>query len=159
MMRRLVLALMLFALLVACEQDAPNGPPKVTPPSDDVGQSPPPTRRLDAGRTGGDPTRVGTSVGGDLSALAYDYQDTRFTGRLEIGRRTSRISATTLSFTRLDRETVQGHAEALVTVEGGGVRFLRVSLPESWGEDLRFRLLTRPGMTGGVLTLRIGMGE
>lgn len=84
MMRRLVLALMSFALLVACEQDAPNGPPKVTPPSDDVGQSPLPTRRLDAGRKGDGPTRVVAELAGTWHGEATTKEEGRAVGVLRV---------------------------------------------------------------------------
>lgn len=74
------------------------------------------------------------------SSLNYDYQDTRFSGQLRIERRPSRISATTLTFARLEPETLHAHMEAVVQISGGGLRSIRLALPEATGEDLRFLL-------------------
>ncbi|MDB5340297.1 MAG: hypothetical protein JWN70_5916, partial [Planctomycetaceae bacterium] len=76
-----------------------------------------------------------------LSArLSYEYQDTHYSGKILVLRKPTRISARTLAFHRLDKETFLSHLEARLTVEGGGVRKLLVSLPESAGTNLRFEL-------------------
>lgn len=73
--------------------------------------------------------------------LIYEYQDTRFTGNLKISRKPPRLAVQTFAFHRLDRETVNSHLEVLVHIAGGGVRELRLSLPESTGTGFRFQLL------------------
>ncbi len=76
-----------------------------------------------------------------LSArLSYEYQDTHYSGKVLVTRKPSRISARTLAFHRLDQETFLSHLEARLTIEGGGIRKLQVSLPETAGTNLRFEL-------------------
>ena len=73
--------------------------------------------------------------------LGFTYQDTVFTGQLEASRKPSRISAGTVTFFRIDPETLFSHLEAHLTIEGGGVRELQVAVSESAGTDLRFQLI------------------
>ena len=73
--------------------------------------------------------------------LGFTYQDTVFTGQLEASRKPSRVSAATVTFFRIDPETLFSHLEAHLSVEGGGVRELQVAVSESAGTDLRFRLI------------------
>lgn len=87
--------------------------------------------------------------------FGYSYQDTTFSGQLEVGRKPSRQSAVTLTFVEIGRETVTNHLEAQLRVEGGGVREISVALPESAGEDVRFELTPiggsiRPGETAAI---------
>ncbi len=72
--------------------------------------------------------------------LSYEYQDTHYSGKVQVVRKPSRISAHTLAFHRLDQETFLSHLEARLTIEGGGARKLQVSLPESAGTNLRLEL-------------------
>ena len=72
--------------------------------------------------------------------LAYEYQDTRYSGQIQVKRKPSRVSAQTLAFHRLDRETLLSHLEARLEVLGGGTRKLVFSLPEAAGTNLRFEL-------------------
>ncbi len=74
--------------------------------------------------------------------LGFSYQDTRIAGQIEVVRKPSRISAATLTFLRVDRETVTTQLEAQVRIEGGGAKELRVALPETVGTDLRFEIAT-----------------
>lgn len=74
--------------------------------------------------------------------LGFVYQDTVFTGELEAVRKPTRLSAATLTFLQLERETIVTHLETQVRVEGGGLRELQVSLPEAAGSDLQFTLVT-----------------
>ncbi|MFV0443924.1 MAG: hypothetical protein ACK5Q5_10165, partial [Planctomycetaceae bacterium] len=74
--------------------------------------------------------------------LGFVYQDTVFTGQVEVARKPTRLSAATLSFVELERETVDSHLETQLRVEGGGLKQLQVSLPEVVGQDVRFRLST-----------------
>lgn len=76
--------------------------------------------------------------------LGFSYQDTRIAGQIEVARKPTRLSAATLTFLRLDRETVATQFEAQVRIEGGGAKELRVALPEEVGADLRFEMTT-PG--------------
>lgn len=72
--------------------------------------------------------------------MSYEYQDTQYSGKVFVVRKPSRISARTLAFHRLDRETFLSHLEARLTIAGGGTRKLHLSLPESAGTNLRFQL-------------------
>jgi len=89
------------------------------------------------GLLGMDPTVVGETG----ERLGFAFQSAEYEGSLTVTRKPSRISAQTLSFTRLDREVLQSHLEATLDITGGGLRELEVGLSESAGEDLRFRLL------------------
>ena len=73
--------------------------------------------------------------------LRFFYQDPAYEGLLEVSRRPSRVSAESVTFTRLDREVLHSHLEATLEITGGGLRTLDVALSESAGENLRFRLL------------------
>ncbi len=73
--------------------------------------------------------------------LGFTYQDTVFSGQLEIARKPSRVSAATVTFFRIDRETLFGHLEAQLHIAGGGLRQLQVAVSESAGTDLRFQLI------------------
>ncbi|MDB5388036.1 MAG: hypothetical protein JWM11_3682, partial [Planctomycetaceae bacterium] len=70
--------------------------------------------------------------------LAYEYQDTHYSGQIQVTRKPSRIAARTLAFHRLDKETLLSHLEARLDIQGGGTRKLVLSLPESAGTNLRF---------------------
>ncbi len=75
------------------------------------------------------------------SRLAYAYQDTRFSGKLRVVRRRTALSANTVLLARLERQRLWAHWQANLEVKGGGAAGLRVSVPESVSQDLRFRLL------------------
>ena len=70
--------------------------------------------------------------------LRFQSQDTRFSGKLKITRRPSRISAQTVTFGRIDPQTVHTFIQSVVEVQGGGVRTIQVALPESAGSALQF---------------------
>ena len=70
--------------------------------------------------------------------LRFQSQDTRFSGKLKITRRPSRIAAQTVTFGRIDPQTVHTFIQSVVEVQGGGVRTIQVALPESAGSALRF---------------------
>jgi hypothetical protein len=72
--------------------------------------------------------------------LGFSYQDTVFSGQIEAVREPTRLSASTLTFVELERESVVTHLETQLRVEGGGVRELQISLPESVPADIRFQL-------------------
>jgi hypothetical protein len=95
-----------------------------------------------------DPEHLPSSAG----QLGYRYQDTRFSGRLHIAQRPSRISAETLTFARLDPRALRSHLSAVIEVQGGGLRSLKVVLPAAASTDLRFRMLpTRDEQGNSVL--------
>lgn len=73
--------------------------------------------------------------------FGYRYQDTRFSGRLSIKPKALRLSAHTLTFSRLDSQALRSHIETLLHIAGGQLTHLRIALPESTGEQLRFALL------------------
>ncbi|MFN0197304.1 MAG: hypothetical protein ACKVT0_11210 [Planctomycetaceae bacterium] len=73
--------------------------------------------------------------------LGYRYQDTHFTGQLEVSRKPTRLSAQTLIFARINRQTSHVAYQATITTQGGGTKSLQLSLSELTGTDLRFELL------------------
>ncbi len=75
----------------------------------------------------------------DFERLRFRTQDTRYGGQLKVTRKPSRISAQTITVGRLDPQTMHAFVQAMVEVQGGGVRTLRVSLPESAGTAIRFQ--------------------
>ncbi len=91
--------------------------------------------------TGLDPANV--AVPG--TRLGFAYQDTRFSGTLKVERKPSRVSARTLTFARLDKQTLHTHFEAELDITGGGLRVLEVALPELAGKDLRFQMVNVAG--------------
>ncbi|NQV26404.1 MAG: hypothetical protein HQ518_18775 [Rhodopirellula sp.] len=72
--------------------------------------------------------------------LRYFFQQADYEGQLTVSRKPSRVSAQSLTFTRLDREVLQSHLQATLDISGGGLRTLQVGLSESAGENLQFRL-------------------
>src|SRR5690606_33928959 len=77
-------------------------------------------------------------------SLGFSYQDTRFSGQLEVTRKPTRLAVATLALSRLDPQTVYTALQAFVTVEGGGTEGLLIELPEDTGTALRFTV--RPAM-------------
>ncbi len=73
--------------------------------------------------------------------LGYRYQDTHFTGQLEVSRKPTRLSAQTLIFARINRQTSHVAYQTTITTQGGGTKSLQLSLSEQTGTDLRFELL------------------
>ena len=90
--------------------------------------------------TGLDPARTG--VPGER--LGFVFQSAEHSGQVTVTRRPSRVTASTLAFTRLDREVLNSHLQVTLDIAGGGLRELNIGLSESAGEELRFRLLGRP---------------
>lgn len=74
----------------------------------------------------------------DFERLRYQSQDTRYKGKLKITRKPSRISAQTVTVGRIDPQTFHTFLQSMVEVQGGGVRSIKVALPESAGASLRF---------------------
>tara|TARA_R110002072_G_scaffold284587_1_gene449020 strand:- start:42968 stop:51175 length:8208 start_codon:yes stop_codon:yes gene_type:complete len=72
--------------------------------------------------------------------LRFFFQQPDYDGLLIVSRKPSRVSAQSLTFTRLDREVLQSHLQATLEISGGGLRTLKVGLSESAGENLQFRL-------------------
>ena len=72
--------------------------------------------------------------------LRFFFQQPDYEGLLTVSRKPSRVSAQSLTFTRLDREVLQSHLQATLEISGGGLRTLNVGLSESAGENLQFRL-------------------
>ncbi len=72
--------------------------------------------------------------------LRFFFQQSDYEGLLTVSRKPSRVSAQSLTFTRLDREVLQSHLQATLEISGGGLRTLKVGLSESAGENLQFRL-------------------
>lgn len=79
----------------------------------------------------------------EYERLRFSTQDTRYGGTLKITRKPSRISAQTTTFSRLDPQTMHAFIHALVEVQGGGVRTLKIALPEVAGTSLRFQSAAR----------------
>jgi len=74
----------------------------------------------------------------DFERLRYQSQDTRYKGKLKITRKPSRISAQTVTVGRIDPQTFHAFLQSMVEVQGGGIRSIKVALPESAGTSLRF---------------------
>ncbi len=74
----------------------------------------------------------------DFERLRFQSQDTRFAGKLKVTRKPSRISAQTVTFGRIDPQTIHTFLQATVDVQGGGVRSIKVALPETTGTAIRF---------------------
>ncbi len=70
--------------------------------------------------------------------LRFQSQDTRYAGKLKVSRKPSRVAVESVSFTRLDPKTLHALLQAVVEVQGGGIRTLKLTLPESTGPSLRF---------------------
>lgn len=75
--------------------------------------------------------------------LGYAYQDTVFSGELEISRKPASLSAESITFYSPGRETLTVVWEAGLQVFGGGLRELQVAVSETAGADLRFYILPR----------------
>jgi hypothetical protein len=75
----------------------------------------------------------------EYERLRFQTQDTRYGGNLKVTRKPSRISAQTITISRLDPQTMHAFVQSIVEVQGGGVRSLKVALPESAGTALRFQ--------------------
>ena len=75
----------------------------------------------------------------DYERLRFQSQDTRYGGQLKVTRKPSRLSAQTMVFGRVDPQTTHTFIQAVVEVEGGGVRTLKIALPEAAGTALRFQ--------------------
>jgi len=99
-----------------------------------------PARKDDLDLLNGKLQAVGRSV-----RLGYTFQDTVFSGQLEVSRRPSRVAVSTVLFFRADRQSLSGHLESVIDVAGGGIRELQAAVSESAGTDLRFRLLQSIG--------------
>ena len=108
-----------------------------------------------------DPARQSdmTLLNGKLSAvgrtvrLGYSYQDTVFSGQIEVSRKPTQVTARSVTHFRIGRETVFTHWESRVAITGGGRREIEVSVPESAGTDLRFHVVdstTDAGANAGV---------
>ncbi|WP_397568518.1 hypothetical protein [Schlesneria sp. T3-172] len=74
----------------------------------------------------------------EYERLRFQSQDTRFSGKLKITRRPSRVATQTVTFGRIDPQTFHAFIQSLVEVQGGGVRTLKVAVSESAGTTLRF---------------------
>lgn len=72
--------------------------------------------------------------------LGYRYQDTRFSGRMLLKRRTAHIAARTASYSRIDRDKLRTHFDFELDISGGGTRSLQVQLPEWTETNLRFQI-------------------
>lgn len=75
----------------------------------------------------------------DYERLRFQSQDTHYGGKLKVTRKPSRIATQTITFGRLDPQTMHAFIQAIIDVQGGGVRTLKVALPESSGTALRFQ--------------------
>ncbi|MDZ4689551.1 MAG: hypothetical protein SH850_31125, partial [Planctomycetaceae bacterium] len=74
----------------------------------------------------------------DWERLRLQSQDTRYSARLKVARKPARIAAESVAYYRLDPQTVHTWLQAVIDVEGGGIRSQLVSLPESVGDSVRF---------------------
>lgn len=72
--------------------------------------------------------------------LRFFFQQPDYEGLLTVSRKPSRVSAQSLTFTRLDQEVLQSHLQTTLDISGGGLRTLTVGLSKSAGENLQFTL-------------------
>lgn len=84
-----------------------------------------------------DPTVTGISG----ERLGFSFENTDYLGTLDVRRPASRVTVSTVTFSRLDRVTFHSHLEAKLNIEGGGMRTLDVLVSATAGKDLRFELL------------------
>jgi len=73
--------------------------------------------------------------------LGYRYQDTDYSGQLKVVGKPTSLSASVLSFARVDEQTVKTHSEITLDVVGSGVRTLRFAVPAAVSTTLRFHPL------------------
>ncbi len=71
--------------------------------------------------------------------LRYQSQDTRYSGQIKVTRRRAQTAVEALGYYRLDRQTLSATLFATLSISGGGVRELNISLPESTPETSRFQ--------------------
>jgi hypothetical protein len=97
-----------------------------------------------------DPARQWDGEGGQGEPvsvrLGYNYQDTVFSGALEVSRRPARLTTETLTFFRMEEEMHVTRLEAMLHVTGGGLRELELMVSEPAGERLRFLLFEVPDL-------------
>ena len=73
--------------------------------------------------------------------LGFTYQDTVFSGQLDVGRKPANLTANVMTFFRVDEEQLFTRLETILAVTGGGYRELSILVSEEAGEDLRFTLI------------------
>lgn len=73
--------------------------------------------------------------------LGFRYQDSVFSGTIASQPKATRLAAWTYSSTRLEPEKLMTWLDVHLQVAGGGLRELRVQLPEAVGTDVRFRIV------------------
>ncbi len=72
--------------------------------------------------------------------LGFTYQDTVFSGQLDVTRRPARLSTSTFLLSRLEPQRAVTRVRASVTVDGGGLEGLLIQLPDDVNPDARFML-------------------
>ncbi|QDT30802.1 hypothetical protein [Thalassoglobus polymorphus] len=72
--------------------------------------------------------------------LGFTYQDSVFSGELDVSRKPATFTAETITFFRIDPENLYTRLEANIEATGGGYRELTVLVSESAGDALRFSL-------------------
>lgn len=77
---------------------------------------------------------------GKTTRLAYTYQDIKFSGALAVTRKPTNLFAETLTFFRIDEETIYTRLEAKLDITGGGLRELELKTSASAGTALRFQI-------------------
>ena len=75
----------------------------------------------------------------DFERMRFQAQDTRYSGKIRVTRKPSRIAAQTVTFGRIDPQTVHTFLQSMVEVQGGGVRSIKVALPDAAGSAVRFQ--------------------
>lgn len=75
----------------------------------------------------------------DWERARFQSQDTRYSGQLKIVRRRAQTAVETLAYLRLDRQTLSASLRAQLSIEGGGLRDVVLSLPESVPAAQQFR--------------------
>ena len=80
----------------------------------------------------------------DFERLRFQTQDTRYAGKIRITRKSSRVAVQTITFGRIDPQTFHTFVQSVVEVQGGGIRSIKVALPEATGTAIRFE---SPGLS------------
>ncbi len=87
-----------------------------------------------------EPLRESVEAAGQQLTLGFVHQDTAYAGQLDIRRAPATIAVATFTRARLEAQALLADVRADVTVTGGGVSQLNVTLPEAVGDSPRFVL-------------------
>lgn len=102
----------------------------------------------------------------DWERARFQSQDTRYSGQLKIARRRAQTAVETMAYQRLDRQTLSATLLANLSIEGGGLRDIVLSLPEAVPAAQQFAAQggtlieqTAVGVVGGRRLWRLRFAE